>query len=168
MTLESLTRIDRCGLNTTSNYRVGIITASQFYKADVDIDKVLFVHYAGFSTNTTVGRPRKIFEIFSHEDGDVPIDNGVTLSIDDDAMLVVTDKTDFDMNFFTTPDQGTNLQKNAGFDDNIRAAITTSITLAGKQRVAYSQIPTTFQTDVALDIDSGVTVDVTEGTVLVI
>ena len=72
------------------------------------------------------------------------------------------------MNFFTTPDQGTNLQKSAGFDDNIRAAITTSITLAGKQRVAYSQIPTTFQTDVALDIDSGVTVDVTEGTVLVI
>ena len=168
MTLQSLTKIDRCGLNTASNYRVGIITATQFYKADVDIDKVLFVHYAGFSTNTTVGRPRKIFEIFSHEDGDVPIDDGVTLSIDDDAMLVVTDKTDFDMNFFTTPDQGTNLQKNAGFDDNIRAAITTSITLAGKRRVAYSQIPTTFQTDVALDIDSGVTVDVTEGTVRVI
>ena len=136
MTLQSLTKIDRCGLNTTSNYRVGIITATQFYKADVDIDKVLFVHYAGFSTNTTVGRPRKIFEIFSHEAGDVPIDDGVTLSIDDDAMLVVTDKTDFDMNFFTTPDQGTNLQKNAGFDDNIRAAITTSITLTGKQRVA--------------------------------
>ena len=54
MTLQSLTKIDRCGLNTTSNYRVGIITATQFYKADVDIDIVLFVHYAGFSTNTTV------------------------------------------------------------------------------------------------------------------
>ena len=168
MTLESLTRIDRCGLNTTSNYRVGIITANQFHKADVHIDNVLFVHYAGFSTNTTVGRPRKIFEIFSHEDGDVPIDSGVTLDIDEGAMLVVTDKTDYDMNFFSSADQGTNLQKSYGFDDNIRAAITTSITLTGKQRVAYSQIPTTFQTDVALDIDNGVTVDVTEGTVLVI
>ena len=62
MTLQSLTKIDRCGLNTTSNYRVGIITASQFYKAEVDIDKVLFVHYAGFSTNICLyDRPHGIY-----------------------------------------------------------------------------------------------------------
>ena len=48
------------------------------------------------------------------------------------------------------------------------SSITTSITLTGHQRVAYSQIPAVFQTDVALDIDNGVTVDVTEGTVLVL
>ena len=95
-------------------------------------------------------------------------DNGVTLNIDDDSMLIVTDKTDFDMNFFSDPDSGTNLQKAHGFDDNVRSSITTSITLTGHQRVAYSQIPAVFQTDVALDIDNGVTVDVTEGTVLVL
>ena len=168
MALDRLTKIDGGGISTTSNYRVGILPGTIFKKSDISVDDVLFIHYAGFSTDTTVGSPRKLFEVFSHEDGDVPIDNGVTLSIDDDSMLIVTDKTDFDMNFFSDPDSGTNLQKAHGFDDNVRSSITTSITLTGHQRVAYSQIPAVFQTDVALDIDNGVTVDVTEGTVLVL
>jgi hypothetical protein len=132
------------------------------------IDKLLFVHHGGFTADTTISSPQKFVEIFTHSDATIDIDNGVTVTIDDDCMLMTTTKTDFDMNFMAQGASGTNLQRATKFDDNVRTSVTSDISLTGVKKVGYSQIPTDAQVDVPFDIDNSVIVTVDDGAVLVI
>ena len=132
------------------------------------IDKILFVHHGGFTADTTISSPQKFVEIFTHSDATIDIESGITLSIDDDCMLLTTTKTDFDMNFMAQGSSGTNLQRATKFDDNVRTSVTSDISLTGVKKVGYSQIPTDAQVDVPFDIDNSVIVTVDDGAVLVI
>ena len=132
------------------------------------IDKLLFIHHGGFTADTTIGSPQKFSEIFSHADATVDIDNGVTVSIDADSSLLITDKTDFDIDFMAQGASGTNLQRATKFDDNVRTSVVSDISLTGIKKVAYAQIPHTAQADVPFDIDNSVTVTVDDGALLVI
>jgi len=132
------------------------------------IDKLLFVHHGGFTADTTISSPQKFVEIFTHSDATIDIDNGVTVTIDDDCMLMTTTKTDFDMNFMAQGASGTNLQRATKFDDNVRTSVTSDISLTGVKKVGYSQIPTDAQVDVPFDIDNSFIVTVDDGAVLVI
>jgi hypothetical protein len=132
------------------------------------IDKLLFVHHGGFTADTTISSPQKFVEIFTHSDATIDINNGVTVTIDDDCMLLTTVKTDFDMNFMAQGASGTNLQRATKFDDNVRTSVTENISLTGVKKVGYSQIPTGAQVDVPFDIDNSVIVTVDDGAVLVI
>ena len=109
------------------------------------IDKLLFIHHGGFTADTTIGSPQKFSEIFTHTDATVDIDNGVTVSIDSDSSLLITDKTDFDMNFMAQGASGTNLQRATKFDDNVRTSVTENISLTGIKTVSYTHLtlPTT-------------------------
>ena len=132
------------------------------------IDKILFVHHGGFTADTTISSPQKFVEIFTHSDATIDIDNGVTVTVDDDCMLLTTTKTDFDMNFMAQGASGTNLQRATKFDDNVRTSVTENISLTGVKKVGYSQIPTGAQVDVPFDIDNSIIVTVDDGAVLVI
>ena len=132
------------------------------------IDKLLFVHHGGFTADTTISSPQKFVEIFTHSDATIDIDNGVTVTVDDDCMLLTTTKTDFDMNFMAQGASGTNLQRATKFDDNVRTSVTENISLTGSKKVGYSQIPTGAQVDVPFDIDNSIIVTVDDGAVLVI
>ena len=132
------------------------------------IDKILFVHHGGFTADTTISSPQKFVEIFTHSDATIDIESGITLSIDDDCMLLTTTKTDFDMNFMAQGASGTNLQRATKFDDNVRTSVTENISLTGVKKVGYSQIPTDAQVDVPFDIDNSIIVTVDDGAVLVI
>ena len=132
------------------------------------IDKLLFVHHGGFTADTTISSPQKFVEIFTHSDATIDIESGITLSIDDDCMLLTTTKTDFDMNFMAQGSSGTNLQRATKFDDNVRTSVTSDISLTGVKKVGYSQIPTDAQIDVPFDIDNSITTTVDDGAVLVI
>lgn len=162
MALERITKIGANGLDDDVSTGGGGLTSSD------SLSKLLFIHYGGFTANTTIGSPQKFVEIFSHPDATVDIDNGVTVTIDDDCMLLTTDKTDFDMNFFANPSAGTNLQRASTFDDNVRTSVTTNLSLSGKAKVGYSQIPAVLGEDVPFDIDNSVTITVDDGAVLVI
>ena len=129
---------------------------------------LLFIHYGGFTSDTTIGAPRKFIEIFTHEDATIDIENGITVDIDDDCVLLTTDKTDFDINFFANPSSGTNLQRATKFDDNVRTTVTSDLNLTGVAKVGYSQIPTYLKTDLPFDIESSVTITVDDGAVLVV
>ena len=132
------------------------------------IEKLLFIHHGGFTANTTIGSPQKFAEIFSHADATIDIETGVTVDIDDDSSLLVTDKTDFDMDFMANGASGTNLQRATRFDDKVRTSVTSDISLTGNKKVGYAQIPTYLQADVPFDIDNSVTVTVDDGAVLII
>ena len=132
------------------------------------IDKLLFIHHGGFTADTTISSPQKFVEIFTHSDATIDIDNGVTVTVDDDCMLLTTTKTDFDMNFMAQGASGTNLQRATKFDDNVRTSVTENISLTGVKKVGYSQIPTGAQVDVPFDIDNSIIVTVDDGAVLVI
>ena len=162
MALEKITKIGSNGLDDDVSAGGGGLGSTD------SIDKLLFIHHGGFTADTTIGSPQKFSEIFSHVDATVDIDNGVTVSIDDDSMLLITDKNDFDMNFMAQGASGTNLQRATKFDDNVRTTVTENISLTGIKKVGYSQIPTAVQVDVPFDIDNSVTVTVDDGAVLVI
>ena len=132
------------------------------------IDKLLFIHHGGFTADTTISSPQKFVEIFTHSDATIDIDNGVTVTVDDDCMLLTTTKTDFDMNFMAQGASGTNLQRATKFDDNVRTSVTENISLTGVKKVGYSQIPTGAQVDVPFNIDNSIIVTVDDGAVLVI
>jgi len=132
------------------------------------IDRLLFIHHGGFTADTTISSPQKFVEIFTHSDATIDIDNGVTVTVDDDCMLLTTTKTDFDMNFMAQGASGTNLQRATKFDDNVRTSVTENISLTGVKKVGYSQIPTGAQIDVPFDIDNSIIVTVDDGAVLVI
>ena len=162
MALEKITKIGSNGLDEDVSAGGGGLGTTD------SIDKLLFIHHGGFTADTTIGSPQKFSEIFSHVDATVDIDNGVTVSIDDESMLLITDKIDFDMNFMAQGASGTNLQRATKFDDNVRTSVTENISLTGIKKVGYAQIPTAAQADVPFDIDNSVTVTVDDGAVLVI
>ena len=163
MALTKITKIGSNGLDDDVSAGGGGLNTTQD-----TIDKLLFIHHGGFTANTTIGSPQKFSEIFSHADATVDIDNGVTVSIDSDSSLLITDKSDFDMNFMAQGASGTNLQRATRFDDNVRTSVTADISLSGIKKVGYSQIPSAVQADVPFDIDNSVTVTVDDGAVLVI
>ena len=134
------------------------------------ISKLLFIHYGEFPSSKSISSPQKFGEIFTHADATVDIDNAVTIDVDDDCLLLFTDKTDFDMNFFTDPISGTNLMRSTGaFDDNIRTVFSSNVILGdAHDKVGYSQIPSGLKDDLAMDIENGVTIDVEDGAVMVI
>ena len=162
MALTKITKIGSNGLDDDVSAGGGGLGTTDF------IDKLLFIHHGGFTADTTIGSPQKFSEIFSHVDATVDIDNGVTVNIDADSSLLITDKNDFDMNFMAQGASGTNLQRATKFDDNVRTSVTSNISLTGIKKVGYSQIPTAAQADVPFDIDNSVTVTVDDGAVLVI
>ena len=162
MALEKITKIGSNGLDDDVSAGGGGLGSTD------SINKLLFIHHGGFTANTTIGSPQKFSEIFSHVDATVDIDNGVTVSIDSESSLLITDKTDFDMNFMAQGASGTNLQRATKFDDNVRTSVTSDISLTGVKKVGYAQIPTAAQADVPFDIDNSVTVTVDDGAVLVI
>jgi hypothetical protein len=164
MALEKITKVGSNGLDddVSAGGGGGLNTTQD------TIDKLLFVHHGGFTADTTISSPQKFIEIFTHSDATIDIDNGVTVTIDDDCMLLTTTKTDFDMNFMAQGASGTNLQKATKFDDNVRTSVTENISLTGVKKVGYSQIPTGAQVDVPFDIDNSVTTTVDDGAVLVI
>jgi len=163
MALTKITKIGSNGLDDDVSAGGGGLNTTQD-----TIDRLLFIHHGGFTADTTIGAPQKFVEIFSHSDATVDIDNGVTVTIDDDCMLLTTVKTDFDMNFMAQGASGTNLQRATKFDDNVRTSVTENISLTGVKKVGYSQIPTGAQVDVPFDIDNNITTTVDDGAVLVI
>jgi len=162
MALTKITKIGSNGLDDDVSTGGGGLNTTD------TIDKLLFIHHGGFIADTTIGSPQKFSEIFSHADSTIDIDNGITVTIDNDCALVATPKTDFDMNFMAQGASGTNLQRATKFDDNVRTSVTENISLTGIKKVGYSQIPTAVQADVPFDIDNSVTVTVDDGAVLVI
>ena len=50
--------------------------------SDVD-SKTIFFYYGGFTADASVSSPAKISEVYSHIDATVDIDNGITVTIDD-------------------------------------------------------------------------------------
>ena len=134
------------------------------------VSNLLFIHYGEFPSSKSISSPQKFAEIFTHEDATIDIDNGVTIDVDDDCLLLFTDKTDFDMNFFADPVAGTNLMRSSGaFDENISCVFTSNVVLGtGYDKVGYSQIPTELSDDLSMDIENGVTIDVEDGAVIVL
>ena len=164
MALEKITKIGSNGLDddVSAGGGGGLNTTQD------TIDKLLFIHHGGFTADTTIGSPQKFSEIFSHADSTIDIDNGVTVTIDNDCALITTPKSDFDMNFMAQGASGTNLQRATKFDDNVRTSVTENISLTGIKKVGYAQIPHTVQADVPFDIDNAITVTIDDGAVLVI
>ena len=162
MALTKITKIGSNGLDDDVSAGGGGLGSTD------TIDKLLFIHHGGFTENTTIGSPQKFVEVFSHIDATIDIDSGVTVTIDDQAMLMNTDHSTFGITFMANGAAGTNLQRATKIDDNVRTSVTSDISLTGNKKVAYSQIPTEFQADVPFDIDNSITVTVDDGAVLVI
>ena len=162
MALEKITKIGSNGLDDDVSAGGGGLGSTDH------IDKLLFVHHGGFTADTTIGAPQKFVEIMSHTDATIDIESGVTVTVDDGAMLMTTDHSDFNISFMANGAAGTNLQRATKFDDNVRTSVTSNISLTGIKKVGYSQIPTAAQADVPFDIDNSVTITVDDGAVLVI
>ena len=162
MALTKITKIGSNGLDDD-------VSAGGGGRGSTDhIDKLLFVHHGGFTADTTIGAPQKFVEIMSHTDATIDIESGVTVTVDDGAMLMTTDHSDFNISFMANGAAGTNLQRATKIDDNVRTSVTSDISLTGVKKVGYAQIPTAAQADVPFDIDNSVTVTVDDGAVLVI
>ena len=162
MALTKITKIGSNGLDDDVSAGGGGLGSTDH------IDKLLFVHHGGFTADTTIGAPQKFVEIMSHTDATIDIESGVTVTVDDGAMLMTTDHSDFNISFMANGAAGTNLQRATKIDDNVRTSVTSDISLTGVKKVGYAQIPTAAQADVPFDIDNSVTVTVDDGAVLVI
>ena len=162
MALTKITKIGSNGLDDDVSAGGGGLGSTDH------IDKLLFIHHGGFTEDTTIGSPQKFVEIMTHSDATIDIENGVTVTVDGDSMLLSTVKSVFDANFMANGSAVTNLQRATKFDDNVRTSVTENISLTGIKKVGYAQIPTDAQTDVPFDIDNSVTVTVDDGAVLVI
>ena len=162
MALTKITKIGSNGLDDDVSAGGGGLGSTDH------IDKLLFIHHGGFTENTTIGSPQKFVEIFSHSDATIDIENGVTVTVDGDSMLLSTVKMILMLNFMANGSAVTNLQRATKFDDNVRTSVTENISLTGIKKVGYAQIPTAAQTDVPFDIDNSVIVTVDDGAVLVI
>ena len=132
--------------------------------SDVD-SQTIFFYYGGFNADTTIGAPAKLAEIYSHEDATVDIDNTVTVTIDDQCALIISDKNSYE--FFSTSTEQTNPQKIVGFADNIRTSIVKDMALDGVKRVGFIPIPS-YASDVPVDIDDTFTMTIDDGAVLII
>ena len=133
--------------------------------SDVD-SKTIFFYYCGFTADASVSSPAKISEVYSHTDATVDIDNGITITVDDQCALIISDKTSYE--FFSTSTEQTNPQKLAGFADNIRTSIVADMSLGGSKRVGFIPIPDYFDNDIPVDIDDTFTMTVDDGAVLII
>ena len=129
-------------------------------------DKTIFFYYGGFTADTSISSAAKLAEIFSHEDATVDIADGVTVDIDDQCALIVTDKTSYE--FFSNSTEQTNIQKLVGFADNIRTSIVKDMALDGTKRVGFIPVSNDFIDDVPVDIDDTFTVTVDDGAVLIV
>ncbi len=132
--------------------------------SDVD-SQTIFFYYGGFDANTSISAPEKLAEIYSHEDATVDIDSGVTVTVDDQCALIISDKNSYE--FFSTSTEQTNPQKLVGFADNLRTSIVADMTLGGKKRVGFIPVPS-YASDVPVDIDDTFTMTVDDGAVLII
>jgi hypothetical protein len=162
MALTKITKIGSNGLDDDVSAGGGGLGSTDH------IDKLLFIHHGGFTEDTTIGSPQKFVEIMTHSDATIDIENGVTVTVDGDSMLLSTVKSVFDANFMANGSAVTNLQRATKFDDNVRTSVTENISLTGIKKVGYAQIPTDAQADVPFNIDNSFTVTVDDGAVLVI
>ena len=103
------------------------------------IDKTIFFYYGGFTADTTIGSAAKLAEVFGHEDSTVDIDDGVTVTVDDNCVFVLTPKTSYE--FFSNNTEQTNIQKLTGFADNIRTSIVKDMALDGNKKVGFIMLP---------------------------
>ena len=129
-------------------------------------DKTIFFYYGGFSADTSVISAAKLAEVFSHDDASVDIDDGVTVTVDDECALIITPKTSYE--FFSNSTEKTNIQKLVGFADNIRTSIVKDMGLDGTKRVGFIPVNSDFIDDVPVDIDDTFTMTVDDGAVLIV
>ena len=132
--------------------------------SDVD-SQTIFFYYGGFDANTSISAPAILAEIYSHEDATVDIDSGITVTVDDQCALIISNKDSYE--FFSTSTEQTNPQKLVGFADNLRTSIVADMTLGGKKRVGFIPVPS-YASDVPVDIDDTFTMTVDDGAVLII
>ena len=134
------------------------------------ISDILFIHHGGFLSDKTVGNPQKFGEIFTNVASTVDIATNTTVTIDADSILLITDKEEFDMSFYSNGISGINLMRGTGnFDDNIRTTFDNNVTLGDQvDKVGYSQIPTELESDLPIDIETSVTVTVEDTAVMVL
>merc|ERR1712093_306134 len=133
---------------------------------DDALRNVAFLHYGGFGEDDSIRFPQKFHEIFSHEDAAVDIEDGVNVDIDEDCLLVVTDKNTFDT--FATEIQKTNFLSATGFRDNIRCVFDFDATLTSAKKVGYVMIPDQFTDEIDCDIEPGCTVSIGDMCVLIV
>ena len=129
-------------------------------------DKTIFCYYGGFTADTTIGSAAKIGEIFGQEDSTVDITDGVTVTVDEDSLLLLSNKTSYE--FFSNNTEKTNIQKLTGFADNIRTSIVKDMALDGTKRVGFIPVPSYAEDDVPVDIDDTFTLTVDDGAVLIV
>ncbi len=133
---------------------------------DDSLKNVAFLHYGGFEFDDSIKFPQKFHEIFSHEDAAVDIEDGVNVDIDEDCLLVVTDKSTFDT--FATEIQKTNFLSATGFRDNIRCVFDFDAALTASKKVGYVMIPDAYTDEIDCDIEPGNTVSIGDMCVLII
>ena len=133
---------------------------------DDSLKNVAFLHYGGFGEDDSIRFPQKFHEIFSHEDAAVDIEDGINVDIDEDCLLVITDKNTFDT--FSTEIQKTNFLSATGFRDNIRCVFDFDAELNAEKKVGYVMIPDAYTDVVACDIEDGSTVSIGDMCVLII
>lgn len=131
------------------------------------INKVLFLHSSRFESDTSISFPQGFGEVFGHEDSSIVIEPGVTVDIDDECLLLMTRKDDFDVSFFGDPAQGTNIFRGTSFDDNVRSTFESDAQLKSGV-VGYGKLPVELRDEVLYNIENGITVDVDDGALLVL
>ena len=131
------------------------------------LDKVLFLHSSRFESDTSISLPQGFGEVFGHEDSFIVIEPGVTVDIDDECLLLMTGKDDFDISFFGDPAQGTNIFRGTSFDDNVRSTFESDAQLKSGV-VGYGKLPVELRDEVLYNIENGVIVDVDDGALLVL
>tara|TARA_R100001443_G_scaffold3118_1_gene9945 strand:+ start:125 stop:2239 length:2115 start_codon:yes stop_codon:yes gene_type:complete len=128
------------------------------------LGRVAFMHYGGFESNDSIKFPQKYHEIYSHVDAAVDIEDGVTVDIDLDCLLVITDKNAFD-SFANELDKINYLGSN-GFKDNARCVFDFDAELTALKKVGYVMIPIEYGNEISCDIEDGITVSVGDMCVL--
>ena len=131
------------------------------------INKVLFLHSSRFESDTSVSLPQGFGEVFGHEDSSIVIEPGVTVDVDEDCLLLMTRKEDFDISFFGNPAQGSNIFRGTSFDDNVRSTFESDAQLKSGV-VGYGKLPVELRDEVLYNIENGITVDVDDGALLVL
>ena len=133
---------------------------------DDSLKNVAFLHYGGFEQDDSIRFPQKFHEIFSHEDAAVDIEDGVNVDIDEDCLLVISDKNTFDT--FSTEIEKTNFLSATGFRDNIRCVFDFNAVLNAEKKVGYVMIPDEYANEIDCDIEPGNTVSIGDMCVLII
>lgn len=138
------------------------------------INNAVFIHYGAFEGNDAIKIPNKFGEIYTHVDAAVDIEDGITVDVDSECLLLITDKEDFDINHFAPVFHNTDLPpqsntlRSAGFDNNIRTTLMSSDELSGRKKVGYVKIPEDLQDEIFCDVEDGTTFSVGDHCVLII